>query len=87
MSASPSQRVAVRVDLEAGAVPKVVDVAEAGASVRCTRAQPCNLIPHKLPGISSLPSVRIGRRVLFRRESLEQWLEEVETSVPTRAAR
>ena len=74
MSTSPSHPVAVPVDLKAWAVPKVLNLAEAAAFVRCS-------------GVPHLPSVRIGRRVLFRRESLEQWLEEVETSVPKRAVR
>jgi putative ABC transport system permease protein len=42
-------------------------------------------IGRTLPGVPHLPSVRIGRRVLFRRESLEQWLEEVEAGVPRRS--
>ena len=87
MSASPSHPVAVPVDLQAGAVPKVLNLAEAAAFVRCSRAHLCNVIHHKVPGVPHLPSVRISRRVLFRRESLEQWLEEVETSVPKRSAR
>ena len=60
---------------------------EAAAFMRCSRAHLCNVIHQKVPGVPPLPSVRIGRRVLFRRESLEQWLEEVETSAPKRAAR
>jgi len=81
MSASPSHPVAVPVDLKAGAVPKVLNLAEAAAFVRCSRAHLCNVIHHKVPGVPHLP-----RRVLFRRESLEQWLEEVEAGVPRRAA-
>ena len=38
MSASPSHPVAVPVDLQAGAVPKVLNLAEAAAFVRCSRA-------------------------------------------------
>src|ERR1700681_1757596 len=87
MSASPSHPVAAPVDLQAGAVPKVLNLAEAAAFVRCSRAHLCNVIHHKVPGVPHLPSVRIGRRVLFRRESLEQWLEEVEAGVPKSAAR
>ena len=82
---SPSHPVAVPGDLQAGAVPKVLNLAEAAAFVRCSRAHLCNVIHHKVPGVPHLPS-GIGRRVLFRRESLEQWLEEVEAGVPTRAA-
>jgi excisionase family DNA binding protein len=77
MSASPSHPVAARVELKAGAIAKVLSLAEAAAFVRCSRARLCNVIHHKVPGVPHLPSVRIGRRVLFRRESIEQWLERV----------
>jgi hypothetical protein len=62
MSASPSHPVAVPVDLQAGAVPKVLNLAEAAAFVRCSRAHLCNVIHHKVPGVPHLPSVRIGPR-------------------------
>jgi hypothetical protein len=77
MPASLSHLVAAPVDFKAGAVTGVLNIAEAAASVRCSRAHFCNVIRHKVPGVPHLPSVGIGRRVLFRRESLEQWLEEV----------
>lgn len=68
------------------AVPVVLNLAEAAALVRCSRAHLCNIVHGKIRGIPLLPTVRIGRRVLFRRESLEQWLEEVEAAGPRRAA-
>ena len=72
MSASPSHPVAAPVDLKAGAVPKVLNLAEAVAFTRCSRAHLCNVIHHKVLGVPHLPIVRIGRRVLVRRESLER---------------
>lgn len=87
MHASTSHPAASPIDLKAGMVPSVLNLAEAAAFVRCSRAHLCNVIHHKVPGVPHLPSVRIGRRVLFRRESLEQWIEEVEASGPKRAAR
>ena len=71
MSASPSHPVAAPVDLKAGAVSKVLNLAEAAAFVRCLRAHLCNVIHHKVSGVPHLPIVRIGRRVIFRREPLE----------------
>jgi len=68
------------------AIPKVLNLAEAAALVRCSRAHLCNIVHGKIPGIPLLPTVRIGRRVLFRRESLEQWLEAVEAAGRRRAA-
>ena len=67
-------------------IPKVLNLAEAADLVRCSRAHLCNIVHGKIPGIPLLPSVRIGRRVLFRRESLEQWLEAVEAAGARRAA-
>jgi len=72
MSASPSHPVAVPVDVKAGVVSKVLSLDGAAAFVRCSRAHLCNVIHNRVPGVPHLPSVRIGRRVLFRRESLER---------------
>ena len=47
MFASPSHPVAAPVDLKAGAVSKVLNLAEA-AFVRCLRAHLCNVIHHKV---------------------------------------
>ena len=68
------------------AVPKILNLAEAATLVRCSRAHLSNIVHGKVPGIPQLPTVRIGRRVLFRRESLEQWLEKVEGAGSRRAA-
>jgi hypothetical protein len=75
-----------RVELEDASMPKVLNLAEAATLVRCSRAHLCNVINGKVRGIPHLPTVRIGRRVLFRRESLEQWLREVEATGRKRAA-
>jgi excisionase family DNA binding protein len=61
---------------------KVLNLAEAAALVRCSRAHLSNVINGKVHGIPRLPAVRIGRRVLFRRESLESWLQQVESLPP-----
>lgn len=61
-------------------MPKILNLAEAAMLVRCSRAHLCNIIHGKVRGIPHLPIVRIGRRVLFRRESLEQWLHEIEAA-------
>jgi len=68
------------------AIPRILNLAEAATFVRCSRAHLCNIINGKVRGIPNLPIVRIGRRVLFRRESLEHWLREVETAGPKRFA-
>lgn len=65
--------------------PRVLNLAEAAEFVRCSKAHLCNILNGKVRGIPQLPAVRVGRRVLFRRESLESWLIEVESSCSRRA--
>jgi excisionase family DNA binding protein len=66
--------------------PKVLNLAEAAEFVRCSRSHLCNILNGKVRGVPRLPSVRIGRRVLFRREALEQWLYDAESTAAKRAA-
>src|SRR5262245_4726360 len=73
-------------ELKDTAIPKILNLAEAAALVRCSRAHLSNIVHGKVSGIPRLPTVRIGRRVLFRRESLEQWLETVESVGASRTA-
>jgi excisionase family DNA binding protein len=97
MSASPSRPVEPPVrhgapdlrhsESDKGLVPRVLNLAEAAALVRCSRAHLSNAVNGKIRGIPRLPSVRIGRRLLFRRESLEQWLQQVESENPSRGPR
>lgn len=61
-------------------IPKVLNLKEAAAFVRCSKAHLCNILNGKVRDIPRLPAVRVGRRVLFRRESLEQWLRDVEAT-------
>lgn len=72
-------------DFKLAAAPVILNLAEAALLVRCSRAHLCNIVNGKVRGIPRLPTVRIGRRVLFRRESLEQWLREVEVTGLQRA--
>ena len=65
----------------------VLNLAEAATLVRCSRAHLSNIVNGKVHGIPRLPTVRIGRRVLFRRESLELWLQEIESATPARHSR
>ena len=74
-------------ETEAVPRPKVLNLAEAAALVRCSRAHLSNIVNGKVHGIPRLPTVRIGRRVLFRRESLELWLQEVESTTLARHSR
>jgi len=56
----------------------VMTLKEASASVRCSKTHFCNIANGKIPGLPPLKRIRIGGRVLFFRESLEEWLRQVE---------
>lgn len=76
------QRVGRTIQPDSAAPSKVLNLAEAAALVRCSRAHLSNVVNGKVHGIPRLPAVRIGRRVLFRRESLEAWLQQIELITP-----
>ena len=76
------QRVGRTIQPDSTAPSKVLNLAEAAALVRCSRAHLSNVVNGKVHGIPRLPAVRIGRRVLFRRESLEAWLQQIELTTP-----
>ena len=62
---------------EAGRVLRltnILTVAEVALELRCSKAHIHNLINGKVPGVSPLPSLWLGRRRLVRRESLIRWL-------------
>jgi excisionase family DNA binding protein len=64
----------------------ILTVKEAALMLRCSKAHLCNVLNGKVAGVPHLPAVRIGRRVLFHGDSLEQWPREIESRVERRAA-
>lgn len=64
----------------------ILTVREAALMLRCSKAHLFNVVNGRVAGVPHLPAIRIGRRVLFRRDSLEQWLQEIESTVERRAA-
>ena len=59
--------------------PETMTMAEAARYLRCSRAHISNLIAGKVAGVPRLPHVRIGRRVLLRRSSIDEFLRQIET--------
>ena len=57
----------------------ILTLAEAATVLRCSKSHLSNLLNGKVLGMPPLPTVRVGRRVLFRLESLEDWLGQVES--------
>jgi excisionase family DNA binding protein len=59
---------------------KLLNMKEAADFLRFSRSHLSNAIHGKLNGTPRLPCVRIGRRVLFRLEALEEWLRQIQTN-------
>jgi excisionase family DNA binding protein len=51
---------------------------EAARILRCSKAHVSNILNGKVQTLQRLPSVRIGRRTLIRRESLTAWMKVIE---------
>ena len=59
----------------------VLTVTEVAMDLRCSRAHVYNVIKGKVDGVRPLPVIRMGRRTLVRRSSLELWKRAVETGL------
>ena len=57
---------------------RILTFSEAAAFLRFSKSHLSNVLNSKVRGIPPMPNIRVGRRVLFRRESLEQWLSNME---------
>ena len=51
----------------------VMTAAEVAVDLRCSKAHVYKLLDGQIPGVMRLPVIRIGRRRLVRRSSLERW--------------
>ena len=54
-------------------LPEVLTVLEIAQTLRCSKAHVCNVINGKVKNTPRLPVIRLGRRILIRRETLELW--------------
>ena len=66
-------------------VEQVLTVGEAAQVIRCSRAHLLNIVHGRVANVPPVPYVRVGRRLLFRRESLERWLAAIESPTGTGA--
>ena len=62
---------------------EVLTVAEAARVIRCSKAHVQNVIHGRVANVPPLPCVRVGRRLLIRREALDRWLLAAEAPVDT----
>jgi excisionase family DNA binding protein len=59
---------------------EILTVPEVAADLRCSRAHVYKAIHGDVPGVTRLPAIRMGRRRLVRRSSLERWKRDNERS-------
>lgn len=59
-----------------GAAFDLLTVAEVAQLLHCSKAHICNLAAGRVHGCAALPALRLGRRMLVRRQSLVRWIEE-----------
>jgi len=54
----------------------LLTMAEVARLLHCSKAHVCNLVAGKVRGCAPIRAIRMGRRMLVRRESLVLWVEE-----------
>jgi hypothetical protein len=52
---------------------RILTIPEVAAELRCSKAHVYNVINGKVSGVSSLPTITMGRRKLVRRGTLDRW--------------
>jgi excisionase family DNA binding protein len=52
---------------------QILTIPEVAAELRCSKAHVYNVVNGKVRGVSSLPSITMGRRKLVRRSTLDRW--------------
>jgi excisionase family DNA binding protein len=57
---------------------EIMTVAEVASRLRCSKAHVCNAINGKVRGVTALPAIRMGRRMLIRVSALTAWLSQNE---------
>lgn len=56
----------------------VLTVPEVAIMLRCSKAHVHNLINGRVRGADALPALRLGRRSLVLKSSLEEWIKTTE---------
>ena len=64
---------------------EVLKLEEAAQVMRCSKTHLQNVIHGRVANVPPLPCVRVGRRLLIRREALDRWLRAVEAPLETTA--
>jgi hypothetical protein len=75
MSANPSPINASTAQSGESSNARVLTVPEIARELRCSKAHVHNIILGKVPGVTPLPSLSMGRRRVVRRTSFDAWME------------
>jgi excisionase family DNA binding protein len=59
---------------------QILTLPEAATYLRCSKSHLSNLVNGKVLGMPPLPVVRVGRRVLFIKNSLEEYARQLESA-------
>ena len=59
---------------------EILTAGEVAADLRCSRAHVYKLLHGRVAGVSRLPAIFLGRKMLVRRGTLERWKGENEMS-------
>jgi excisionase family DNA binding protein len=62
---------------------ELLTLQEAALFIRCSKTHLLNVLHGRVPNVPPLPCVRIGRRILVRREAIQRWLLTVESPLET----
>ena len=57
----------------------VLNAAEVARDLRCSKAHAHHLINGAVAGVPAIPALRLGRRAVVLRSSLERWKAQVES--------
>ena len=60
-------------------MPEMLTMEAVARILQCSKAHVCNAVHGRLEGCTPIPAVRIGRRLLVSRETLDRWLAENES--------
>jgi excisionase family DNA binding protein len=58
-----------------GDISQVLTLAQAAEHLRISKTHLCNVINGKVPGVPRLRHAQIGRRILIKREWMDEWLD------------
>ena len=56
----------------------VMTITEVAAELKCSKSHVYNLVAGRVPNVSPLPHIRLGRKELIRRSALDKWTIENE---------